>query len=95
MSALTTVGIWLWTHTAGNFVAAIVCGVVAWFWKLRPHVKAQEAHRLDVAEELGHVRQHRLNVEHWIAGLHARLDAVGVPDVPQAGKHGATDTFRQ
>lgn len=86
---MTAVVSWLWANTAGNLLASAMVGVAGWFWKIRPHVHAQRAHR--VAET-----QHRANVAAWIEGLHERLDAAGVPDtgdVPQSGAHGYTETL--
>lgn len=78
---------WLYVNVWGNLVASGIVAVAAWFWKIRPHVHAQRAHR--VAET-----QHRANLAAWIEGLHERLDLAGVPDtgdVPQSGAHGATE----
>lgn len=92
---LAVIGRWLYANVVGNEVASLLALVAAWFWKVRPHFKAQAEHRAVVAEHIQHARQHRLNVESWFEGLHVRLDAAGIPDVApeQTGAHGMTDTF--
>lgn len=91
---------WLYVNVLGNEVASLLALAAAWFWKVRPHLVAQRRHQDEVARHVEHERQHRLNVEHWLAGLHdrhdelaARLDALGAPATRGTGAHGYTDTF--
>lgn len=59
---------WLLANTPGNLAASAICFVIAWFWKIRPHLKAQAAHRL--AEKL-----HREHVKTQLAALHEAVKA--------------------
>lgn len=66
LTALTAIGAWLYANTAGNIVASVMCGVAVWFWKIRPHLKAQRAHReaetahrVHVAQQLKALADHR------------------------------------
>lgn len=78
---LADVVTWLWNNTAGNILATIMCGIAVWFWKLRPHLRAQRAHR--IAAE-----QHRADMTDAVAALHQRLDAAGIPAVLPTAREG-------
>jgi|ERR1700753_4167870 len=100
LAALTVIGRWLYANVVGNEVASLLAFVAAWFWKIRPHLKAQREHREDVAAHMEHETAFRANVEHWLAGLHdrhdelaKRLDEMGAPAPTETGSHGHTETF--
>lgn len=46
---LPGLGAWLYANVLGNEVASLLAwiavSVTAWFWKIRPHFRAQQAHR--------------------------------------------------
>jgi hypothetical protein len=45
ITTLTTLGAWLYANVFGNIVASLLAFGAAWFWKVRPHFKAQRLHR--------------------------------------------------
>lgn len=77
MSWLVAVADWLWFNTAGNLVASLICVVVGYFWKIRPHLRRQAEHR-QAAED-----RHE-QIEGWLAGIHERFDELANPP---AGRH--------
>lgn len=58
---LGTLAAWLYANVWGNlvasFVAWIIAATAAWFWKIRPHVRAQAAHRDHVTRQLADLHQ--------------------------------------
>ena len=56
---LATLVAWLYTNVWGNLVASflawIIAGSAAWFWKIRPHIRAQRLHREAEVEHREHV----------------------------------------
>lgn len=67
----TDLATWLYSNVWGNLVASflawIIAGSAAWFWKIRPHLRAQAAHR--AAE-----RAHREQVTTQLAELHQAVN---------------------
>lgn len=58
---------WLTGQVWPNIFASGVCFVIGYFWKVRPHIKAQKAHR--EAEIV-----HRAHMRRQIEQLHAKQD---------------------
>jgi hypothetical protein len=71
---LAAIGNWLYVNTTGNLVASLIAWIVAastaWFWKIRPHLLAQAAHRRAEAA-------HRATTATQLDALHAKVDALG------------------
>jgi hypothetical protein len=64
---LAAIGAWLYANVFGNLVASLIAFVAAWFWKVRPHFKAQRLHREAEAA-------HRQHVDTQLADLHQAVN---------------------
>lgn len=68
---LPTLIAWLYSNVWGNLVASflawIIAGGAAWFWKIRPHLRAQAEHRAAEAA-------HRDRVTAQLAALHKAVN---------------------
>jgi hypothetical protein len=67
---VVSLGAWLYANVFGNLVASLIAFVSAWFWKVRPHFKAQRLHREAEAS-------HRVAVCNQLAEIHKAVNSDG------------------
>lgn len=93
---MTGLALWLWVNCAGNLVASALAGVIVWFWKIRPHVRAVCAHIDRHEQHTAASAEHRDLVEGWFAQIHDRLDRFDAdqPAAHETGQHALTETMQ-